>query len=614
MARPRLIPARSFCAGLLGTVLVVCSAMAGHSQAVRDVSQHERRVDAAPRTLWMGGTVVDASTRVPLRHAMVTGRNTAGEQWNARADLRGVFRLGPLSAGDYTVSASASTYFDLAAAPHVQGRGRVIEVRPGPAAVAVEIALHRGAVVTGLVTDPADRPRPGATVTLWQWSYVYGTGQPRLMPQHGGTTDDRGRYRLFGIAPGEYYLSASDQHVVSSFPPGTISPQIRHADVQLVRNGGTPPDDVLARFGGGRIAAMPPVVLVPTFHPGIDRPTEAGVLRLAAGDERTVDLVLQQEPVATVSGEVVLPARHFENGVNVNLLRLGSPPRDVWPSRRGSGSGTGPGAFTFTGVVPGEYVLIAQVFVDESTGTAEGSPTTVATWSDSVRLTVAGVDIDGLRLSPKPGVRVSGRVRWDGSLASGKKPAIRLRLSPAVAPGEFHAGPSDAAIAADGTFSWLGVPPGQYTVAIAGAEPNARRSLWVASAVVGGHDAGDLPVQIGESDVQDVAVVLTDRKSTLSGKLTMASGDPASGWIVAFSTDPAHWVPRSRRVAAVQAFNGAYGFAFLPPGEFFLSVVLDVEEGRWFDPSFLSALRDASPVRVTVRDGATVQDLRRGGS
>jgi hypothetical protein len=51
-------------------------------------------------------------------------------------------------------------------------------------------------------------------------------------------------------------------------------------------------------------------------------------------------------------------------------------------------------------------------------------------------------------------------------------------------------------------------------------------------------------------------------------------------------------------------------FTGLPPGEYRLAPIFDVEPGSWYDPAFLQQL-DAGAVRVQLGDGEKkVQTLR----
>ncbi len=56
-----------------------------------------------------------------------------------------------------------------------------------------------------------------------------------------------------------------------------------------------------------------------------------------------------------------------------------------------------------------------------------------------------------------------------------------------------------------------------------------------------------------------------------------------------------------------------YSFANVPPGEYWLAPVADVEPGDWFDPTFLQRL-EPTAIKETVGEGEQkTQDLRVGG-
>ena len=50
------------------------------------------------------------------------------------------------------------------------------------------------------------------------------------------------------------------------------------------------------------------------------------------------------------------------------------------------------------------------------------------------------------------------------------------------------------------------------------------------------------------------------------------------------------------------ASSGAYMVKNLPPGEYCVAAVTDVEQGAWWDPEFLAELLKASPLRVTLTE------------
>jgi hypothetical protein len=67
----------------------------------------------------------------------------------------------------------------------------------------------------------------------------------------------------------------------------------------------------------------------------------------------------------------------------------------------------------------------------------------------------------------------------------------------------------------------------------------------------------------------------------------------------------------ARRARAIRpATDGRFRIAGLPPGEYLLAALTDVEQGEWLDPSFLEKLVPAS-VRVALAEGEKKnQDLR----
>jgi hypothetical protein len=67
--------------------------------------------------------------------------------------------------------------------------------------------LHRGGVITGRVVDEDGEALMRGNVSIQRYQYTQGNRQ--LAPAGGDITDDRGVYRVFGLPPGEYYVSVS---------------------------------------------------------------------------------------------------------------------------------------------------------------------------------------------------------------------------------------------------------------------------------------------------------------------------------------------------------------------------------------------------------------------
>ena len=94
-----------------------------------------------------------------------------------------------------------------------------------------------------------------------------------------------------------------------------------------------------------------------------------------------------------------------------------------------------------------------------------------------------------------------------------------------------------------------------------------------------------------------------------------SGGRPATEYyILAFSSDRAHWMPGSRRIRMTRpGTDGAFTVKGLPPGEYFLAALLDLETGEWNDPTLLEQIVK-SAVKITLREGeTTTQNYRMGG-
>ena len=123
-------------------------------------------------------------------------------------DEQGQFELKELPAGRYTLTAMKSGYVALS-----YGQRRPVETpRPlvlGDKLVLEKIDFHlpRGGVVTGRVLDEFGEPVSEVMVQVSRFRYL--GGQRRLLNAgRSNQTDDLGQFRVYGLPPGEYYISA----------------------------------------------------------------------------------------------------------------------------------------------------------------------------------------------------------------------------------------------------------------------------------------------------------------------------------------------------------------------------------------------------------------------
>jgi hypothetical protein len=192
----------------------------------------------ATGTAILRGWVVAADTGEPVRRAIVRAMGPGGGGVTS-TDEDGRFEVRDLPAGRYSLGASKGGYVSLQYGQRRPGQGGTpFDLRDGEVIEKIQIALPPGSVITGSIFDDFGDPVSGVMVSAMQYRSMGGTR--RLMPAMGegstARTDDRGSFRVYGLAPGDYFVSASSPNMsmmptlrddtpgaVSTFYPGTVS-------------------------------------------------------------------------------------------------------------------------------------------------------------------------------------------------------------------------------------------------------------------------------------------------------------------------------------------------------------------------------------------------------
>jgi hypothetical protein len=290
------------------------------------------------------------------------------------------------------------------------------------------------------------------------------------------------------------------------------------------------------------------------------------------------------------------------------------------------------GRFVYTNVPPGHYTLTAR---GSSTPPLPSSPVTTmsarlpdAGPSDAYSYAQADLDISGeavanISLTLLPGSTLSGRVVFDGAPSSRRPEMTALRVGFA-APGPAVYTIRDGALTAspltvplpvtvrpDGTFTVRGIGPGVYVLHV--TVPAAAEDTWdLASAVAGTRDLLDAPIDVTAGDrFADAVITFSDRKTEISGTLTTADGRPAPEYvIIAIPAERERWQKDSRRLQLARPdTRGRFSVQGLPPGEYLLAALTDLDPDELNDRQFLEQVAVLG-VRVTLAAGGhAVQDL-----
>jgi protocatechuate 3,4-dioxygenase beta subunit len=519
---------------------------------------------SGPATGIIRGRVTSTDGRgLPHANVRIMLQRDARQTVVTRADDEARYEFRDLPPGTYGLIASKTGFGPVASDQPTTERGVPllrsvrVEIAAGETKDRVDIPLSRLGSLSGRVVDERGDPFEGARVEVLQIRYE--EGRRRLVPASQlSLTDDLGRYRLSGLAPGRYAVSAAAGDVLSVDIPG------------------------YAR----------------AYYPGTANPGQAQFITIdAAQDQIGIDLSLPRTRTARVSGTLINAAGVHGPGGSLTMSPSYSSPSaiDVPIGARIRDNGE----FEFANVAPGQYVIRAEQ--GRRNASTEGEFGTLP-------VVVDGADVRGLRLQTSAGSSIHGRITFDARDPSARPPARALELAAAAV--NFDLAPRSVASADihdDWSFDLSGI--------------NGPRRLLLAAAPAGwtledvrvnGVSAIDRPLAFGRADqsLQNVEVVLTDRVSELAGRVHDGRGEPLPGVsVIVFSTDRDRWYHASRFIGMTAAGEGgAYSLTGMPFGAYYAAAIRRLpNEGdqAWRAPEFLAALIPGAAT-VTIRDGQKV--------
>ena len=585
----------------------------------------------APATAVIMGTVVVNGTGQPADGVRLTlsGNELRGSR-SALSDDSGNFAFLALPPGTYTLRATKNGYVSGTYGQKQPGRpGTAIVLSVGQQLKGVSLEVARGGVVSGTIFDEKNRPAVRVNVRVMQWTWQSGE---RVLSQAGsGSTDDRGIYRIFGLAPGDY--------VVNATPPNNSGNMLTNEDMmslarmeELYAKGLASSAD-MTKLVMERDVALPSSVAnepvsgyAAVYYPGTPQAANAQAVKVGISQEQLgIDFQLQRVSLSRVTGTLMVPSGVSPQNVQVRLIEPGA----LGPIMQQFSARPNPqGVFTFNAVPPGQYQLSATAAMPVNrTPMPAGAPAEMMQakaemeaqmagggrrlWA-AADLTVGGDFTSNIALTLQEGMTITGGVSFDGTAAQPQLNRIRLTLGPlGQAMQSMGANTITATADANGRFTFIGVAPGQYRIRASGA------TGWTMKGVIAdGKDTLDFPLEVkpGEN-VSNVNVEFTDKFTDLKGTIQSPLGQPTSDFtVIIFPVDSRYWVPLGRRIRSARpSTDGKFSFNGLPPGDYRIAAVTDVEPGGWNDPALLQQLMNASlPVRL-VEGQPVVQDLRVSG-
>ena len=507
----------------------------------------------------LSGRVVAADTGAPVRAAEVRLQGLKPDTGPriATTDVEGRFELQNVAVGQYSLWVSKAGFVRTSFGAKPDGPA-TIDVTPRQKIDVGALALPRGGAITGRVVDSFGDAVADAAVTAWRVEFTM-PALRRVLSVRSFQSNDLGEFRLYGLAPGKYYVSAA------------------------LKSG--------------------PLADAPTFYPGAANLAQAQTVEVKAGEDTFgLMLPLTVTPYGIVTG-VVLNSKGVPyatavaglvsartDGVSVNTVQLIAPT-------------DAEGRFRIINVTPGDYrveifsrAYLEKVGTDGTIGTAPAGEVA------SAPVSVGAGRTEEVAIQATPGFTVRGRIFLDGAPLPGAQ-GMRVAAMPATSGISATGIPSSSEIARDGSFVMTAVQ-GRRLLRADGLAPGA----FLHHVLVGGADVTEVGFD-AVSDINDAELHLTSRPARLEGTITTASGAPATDarrWIVVFSTHRAEWMtPGTRRYHSIRATNdGTFLLPSIPAGSYLAAVVPPEDRDRWADPDYLENLR-ARATAFTASDGST---------
>lgn len=540
------------------------------------------------------GRVTAADSGAIVRRAQVRISSQDIGTKTAFTDAQGRYEFRDLPAGRFNLSVSKSGFVTM---QYGQSRpfeaGKQIELADAQVLEKADVTLPRGSAVSGRILDEYGEPVSDASVTAMRLQYA--AGRRRLAPTgRPSMTNDLGYFRVFGLPPGEYYLSAS----------------VRTFDSMVM-------DLIGGGSSGGPTGSNSNSGYAATYYPGTQSPAEAQRLSLVVGQEMQIDLQMQPVRLARITGTALQSDGKPMANAMIMLIPTMKEAMGLMPG--GTSRTDKDGNFTLNNVAPGDYSVQAQSLValmsaasqvmsmmsgGESKETAAAKP--MEREFAVANVSVAGEDISGLTITGTRGARATGKLVFDGNERP-TEPLTSLRMiavpTDADSMGANASAFGMASVKENGTFEIDGLAGGRVFQFM-----NPPKG-WSIKRIT--HDNDDVTdrghdFKPGE-EVDGFEIVMTRRTQRVTGKVVNENGDPLKEYtVVAFPEDQQKWtLPSNRWIQHGRPDqDGKFDITPLPAGKYLVVAVEYVAQGEWNDPEWLArAARSAS--KVTLEEGAS---------
>jgi protocatechuate 3,4-dioxygenase beta subunit len=478
------------------------------------------------------GQVTNAATGAPVRKAELAVLRIAPDpqiNYSATTDANGKFAMQGMEPGKYRLSVSANGFVQANYGARAANRvGTILALDAGQLLKDVNPKLTPHGVIAGRIVDEDGDPVVHAEVAAQNYRRV--EGRKQLIPAGTAGTNDLGEYRIFGLPPGRYYVSATRMAPDSD------------------RSAMPPPDESYVR----------------TYYPGGVDIARAVAIDVPPGAHlRAMNIILSKAHTVRVRGHVNNPC-----GGKLNVMVLLTPRDRAGSWGVGGKSGAdAQGNFEFRDVRPGAYWIETRVFGERPLYVRQA-------------IDVGKSNMDDVGVTLTPGVDVAGRIKAESP--EGAKLAAIL-IMPRVRDAEQSYATPYGRVADDGTFTLLPLAPEHYDFYF----NDLPEGYYVKSIRAGDKELRDSGLDMTGGPPGPLTVTIAPGAGQIDG-VVVDDKDTAAGALVVLIPEDAR--RRERTDAYATATTDQYGLFTLKgidPGDYKLYAWDDIESGAYMDPDFM---------------------------
>jgi protocatechuate 3,4-dioxygenase beta subunit len=495
---------------------------------------------AADNSSSLEGTIFNAASGEPLRKALITLRPAGGpaRSHSATSDNAGHYVISGIEAGLYRLIVERPGFSRQELGAKRPGQpGTPIGIAPGEKRKDVDLRLSPQGVVTGRVLDEDGDPVPMALVSLMRRGYVHGRKQ--LTPSgQTASTNDLGEYRLFGLAPGRYYLTASYRPV--SFEQAASAED-----------------------------AYPLM-----YYPGATSPEGAASVEVTAGSTlRGVDIRFQKMHAVHIGGRALDGTTNDPAGGAIVMLTPRAEGALNTAGQKISRTFRNQGLFEFNGVTPGSYILTAHLNNNQQL-------------SARTPVEVGQSDIDNLTLTLTPGGEIPGVVKMEGGTGDVPKGLV-IQLEPTS-----EADSPSTPLKNDGSFRLQHVQAETYAVRVYGLP----ETTYVKGVRFGEADAPDSGLDFSRGFTPgELVIALAPTAAHVDGTVLDDQGQPFAGARVVIALE------KGRSLVVPTDLSGRFTAGGLAPGNYRAWAFDEIENGACDDPEYMKPY-ESNAERLTLND------------